>query len=205
MTSGPGPLELPDEIVREAVPDDDIVLAYVTRGAMARFVEGVAAKNAEFREELLACIDGLEEAGESVSDAARAWRSPSAVVVPMPAKRAGISLRRWAPIALAAAFVLAAGGYHHAQVQEAERIQARRDREIAETQAQLAKLQAEIAAAQSELATAKSDADRKSAEAKLAAARAQQNAAASAAGKPKSSAAKAACNCQPGDPLCSCL
>jgi len=36
------PLDLPDEIVREAVPDDDIVLAYVTRGTMARYVEGVA-------------------------------------------------------------------------------------------------------------------------------------------------------------------
>jgi hypothetical protein len=202
MTSDP--LELPDEIVREAVPDDDIVLAYVTRGAMARYVEGLAAKNAAFREELEACIDGLEEAGESVSAAARAWRAPSAVVVPIHAKRPRNWLRRWAPIALAAAFVLVVGGYHQAQVREAERIQAEKERELAQTQAQLAKLQEEIAAAQSELATAKSDADRANAEAKLAAARAQQKATA-AAGKPKSSGAKAACNCQPGDPLCSCL
>lgn len=211
-------LDLPDAIVREAVPDDDIVLAYVMRGAMARYVEGVAAKNEDFREELLATIDGLEEAGENVSAAARAWRSPSAVVVPIHAAPRKRGLTRWMPLALAAAIVLAVGGYHHSQMQEAERIQAQKDQELAETKAELAKLQADlqaqqemIASAQSELASAKSEADRANAQAKLAAAQQKQSAtmaavkASSAAGaKPKSSA-KAACNCQPGDALCSCL
>jgi len=74
------PLELPEEIVRdlarEEIPDDDVVVGYITRGALAAYVEGVAACNAEFCEELVACIDGLDEAGEVISDVARAWRTP---------------------------------------------------------------------------------------------------------------------------------
>lgn len=231
MTSDREPLELPDEIVREAVPDDDIVLAYVTRGAMARYVEGVAAKSAGFREELMACIDGLEEAGETISAAARDWRAPSAAVVSLHDGRgAGAATRTkkrspffyWAPIALAAAFVLVAGGYHHQQAKDEEaRLQrADKEREIAELNARVDKLhedlrrqQEAIAMAQSELAMAKTDAERASAQAKLAAAQEQQRATmssvqaakATAAGRPASSRAKAACNCQPGDPLCSCL
>lgn len=232
MTSDREPLELPDEIVREAVPDDDIVLAYVTRGVMARYVEGVAAKNAGFREELMACIDGLEEAGETISAAARDWRSPSAAVVSLHEVRAAGAAPRtkkrrspffyWAPIALAAAFVLVAGGYHHQQAKDEQaRLQrADKEREIAELNARVDKLhedlrrqQEAIATAQSELAMAKTDAERASAQAKLAAAQEQQRATmssvqaakASAAGRPATSRAKAACTCQPGDPLCSCL
>jgi len=62
------------QATQDAVPDDDIVLAYANRGALARYVEGVAAVNADFREELAACIDALVHAEETVSDAARAWR-----------------------------------------------------------------------------------------------------------------------------------
>ena len=214
------PLDLPDEIVREAVPDDDIVLAYVTRGTMARYVEGVAAKNADFREELIACIEGLEEAGETISAVARAWREPSAAVVPIHAMPRKNALLRWWPVAAAAAFVLVAGAYHHEQQneREAQRVEALRREEIAAQNARLAKLMADLkeqqeamALAQSELTNARSDADRANAQAKLAAAQEQQKAtmssvsAVKAAAGPRSSAAKAACNCQPGDPLCSCL
>lgn len=67
------------QATQDAVPDDDIVLAYANRGALARYVEGVAAVNADFREELAACIDALVHAEETVSDAARAWRRNVAV------------------------------------------------------------------------------------------------------------------------------
>lgn len=221
MTS---PLELPDSVVGEAVPDDDIVLAYVTRGAMARYVEGVAARNGDFREELRACIDGLEVAGEPISAAARAWREPAAVVVPIPtAPRPGIAsrggaLRRWAPLVLAAGLVLALGGYHRSRTAEAERVQQEKERNLAESEARLMKLQAElkeqaeaVAAAEAALASARSEADRAAAEASLKAAQSREQKTAeslragTAAGRPKASGAKAACQCKPGDPLCSCL
>lgn len=211
-------LDLPDAIVREAVPDDDIVLAYVTRGAMARYVEGVAARSSAFREELLACIDGLEEAGENVSAAARAWRSPATAVVPLRAAPKKRGWTTWTAIALAAALLVVAGGYHRSQMQEAARAQAQKERELEEAKAQLAKLQADLKAqqeaievAQNELASAKSDADRANAQARLAAAQQKQAATmaatrpANAAGSKPKSSAKAACNCQPGDALCSCL
>ncbi len=67
------------QATQDAVPDDDIVLAYANRGALARYVEGVAAVNADFREELAACIDALVHAEETVSDAARAWRRNVAI------------------------------------------------------------------------------------------------------------------------------
>jgi hypothetical protein len=71
-----------------------------------------------------------------------------------------------------------------------------------------------MAAAQGELANAKSDADRANAQAKLAAAQDQQRRtqaniaavkAANPAVKPGGNTPKAACTCQAGDPLCSCL
>ena len=67
-------LELPEDVIRTAVPDDDIVLAYVMRGALPKYVEGVARTNDDFRAELEAVIDGLEEAGETISLKAQAWR-----------------------------------------------------------------------------------------------------------------------------------
>ena len=230
MTSPPEEqLELPDAIVRAAMPDDDIVLAYVTRGALARYVEGVAAKNAEFREELLACIEGLDEAGETISATAKAWRSDSdGVAVAVPANVVALapkrepffsSWQRWSFVAMAAAFVLGIGVHHHRQVAETQRMEAEKARELAENQARLDQLIADmkaqqdaLASAQAELANARSDQERLVASSKLAAAQTQQLATASqisavkagtkAAGGTK---AKAACNCQPGDPLCSCL
>lgn len=234
MTSVEEPLELPDEIVRAAVPDDDVVLAYVTRGALARYVEGVAAKNPDFREELRACIEGLEEAGETISEAARGWSARShaahgasgvaiavpANVVPLVTKPKPFfaSWHRWTVGAMAAAFVLGIGLHHHRQLAEARRIDAQKQRELADQQAQLDRLLADmkaqqdaLAAAQAELANARSDQERRMASAKLAAAQTQQRATASQisavkAGSAKAGpSAKAACVCQPGDPLCSCL
>lgn len=239
------PLELPDEIVRAAVPDDDIVLAYVTRGVLARYVEGVAAKNAAFREELRACIEGLEDAGEASSAAAKAWYGAdprthahehgpepgheqgvaSAVpanVVPLAPKREPLfaSWQRWTFAAMAAAFVLGIAVHHQHQRNETRRMEAQKQRELAEQQAQLDRLIADLkaqqdalAGAQAELANARSDQERMMAQAKLAAAQEKQRATASQFSAVKSSAraggstgsAKAACNCQPGDPLCSCL
>src|SRR6201999_1994099 len=90
----------------------------------------------------------------------------------------------WLVVGIGAVLVFggAGGGYLLVSNQkEAERIQALKDKEIAEQKAQLDKLMADLkaqqdamAAAQAELASAKSDADRASAQAKLAAAQEQQ-------------------------------
>lgn len=216
------PLDLPDEILREEMPDDDIVLAYIARGALAKYVEGVANENHAFRDELEAAIDGLEEAGETISAAARAWRRPGGVVLPFAppaARKRPVAILPWSGLAVAAALLLALGGNAYIQDQrETARIQALKDEEIAAQKAQLEKVIAElkaqqeaIASAQSELASAKSDADRMMAQAKLAAAQEQQRKTQSAiqAARPASSragaaGAKPACACVAGDPLCAC-
>jgi hypothetical protein len=209
-------LELPNDVIRTAVPDDDIVLAYVTRGALAKYVEGVAQTNDDFRAELEAVIDGLEDAGETVSLKAQAWRSRNTAQQPS-VRTAKRRISFWAPVALAAAFLLVAGTFK-VRADRADRIQAEKDREIAAKQADLDRLmrllkeqQEAVAVAQAEAANAKDESDRIAAQAKLAAAQEQQRAttksiSAAAAGRPaRTSNAKAACTCQAGDPLCSCL
>lgn len=127
----------------------------------------------------------------------------------------------WIVVAVVGVLVFggAGGGYAFWSSQkEAERIQKLQQDELAAKNAQLEKLMADLktqqdqmAAAQAELTNAKSDADRANAQAKIAAAQAaQQNtqktiAQVKANGPKPTSGPKPACNCQPGDPLCSCL
>ena len=54
----------PDSI-RESVPSDEVMTRYATRGAMSRYVEGVAAVNEIFAGDLAACIDALLAAREA--------------------------------------------------------------------------------------------------------------------------------------------
>lgn len=210
----PGPLA--DGSVRAAVPDDDIVLSYVRRGAMARYVEGVALQNGAFAEELAACIDALVDADEAVGDRARSWRGRVA-----PARPSNVSsrrARRWAVVgslSLAATVLLSIGGASYFAKQKEEHIRAANDSELAQQRTELEKLTADlkrqeeaVALAVAEAASARSDAERAAAQAKLGAALAEQHrtaAALSAGTSKKPSSPRAACTCQAGDPLCSCL
>ncbi len=116
----------------------------------------------------------------------------------------------------------AGGGFAFwASAKEQARIQAMKDREIAEKQGQLDRLMAElksqndaIAQAQADAANAKSEADRAAATAKLLAAqemqkKTQANIATirtqttTTGGGTKT--VRPACTCQAGDPLCACL
>ncbi len=238
-TSNGGDGPLPDGLADAALPDDEVVTAYITRGALARWVEAAAARNKGFAEELASCIDALGEAGEKVSDKARAWRKlldPEAEAAPQaePAnvvsltaaakKKSGVSMYI-APIALAAAVVLVATGAfvfnQNAKQAEADRVAAAERQRDEERLRELEKLMKEleeqnnaIQIAQREAAAAKNEAERELAMAKLHAAQEQQmktsaavRAAAGKAGAGGSSPvrAKAACTCQAGDPLCSCL
>jgi hypothetical protein len=210
------------------VPDDDIVLAYVGRGALSRYVEAVASENAAFAEELVACIDALEEAGETVDERARAWRAnarPAAATVVTLERGAKSRVTTLALVAVAASVLLAGlgGGYaFHSSATEQARITALKDEEIRAKEAALSKLLADlkaqndaVAMAQADAANAKSDADRLAAQAKLAQAQeSARNTQASIAAVRTGGQAKAgaggksprpACTCQAGDPLCSCL
>lgn len=114
------------------------------------------------------------------------------------------------------------GGYAlYSSQKEAERVQALKDKEIAEKNAtverlmaELKKQQEEMVAAQAAITNAKDDKERALAQAKLAAAQEQQRklqgslAAVRQGGTSKPSTPntpKPACTCQAGDPLCSCL
>jgi colicin import membrane protein len=114
------------------------------------------------------------------------------------------------------------GGYaFYANAKEAARIQALKDKEIAEQKEQLATLMNQlkaqndaVAAAQADAENAKNEADREAARAKLAEAQKQATAIQSRIGRlqhsgggstSKPSTPKPACTCQAGDPLCSCL
>jgi hypothetical protein len=68
----------PDSI-RESVPSDEVMTRYATRGAMSRYVEGVAAVNEIFAGDLAACIDALLAAREDVGLVARRWRKRARV------------------------------------------------------------------------------------------------------------------------------
>jgi len=223
------PLMLSADVLAMGVPTDEVVLAYVQKGELARYVEGVAAANEAFAEELRGTIDALTTARETVGSVARAWRGTDAsvalaadnVVVPIRSS----SKRSWVPlqIAMAAALVLGVGAYYiREQRHETAVAQALKEREAAEKNAQLEKLMKELeqqqqmmALAQQEAANAKDDADRAAAQAKLFAASEQQKktqtniarvkGAAAAAGAGTGNRAKAACTCQAGDPLCACL
>lgn len=72
-----GEADWPPALLRTP-PPDEIVARYVTRGALSRHVEGVAAENAAFAAELAECIDGLLAAGEYVGLLARRWRKRAA-------------------------------------------------------------------------------------------------------------------------------
>jgi hypothetical protein len=87
----------------ENVLPEEVVVAYVQRGALCRYVESVAAKSPAFAEELRSCIDAMNGGGTAVSDVARTWRRwQPAPVVALP--------RRWnlGFLAAAAGFVLVA-------------------------------------------------------------------------------------------------
>lgn len=67
-------IDLPPGVLSSAPLRDEDVARYVKRGALSRLVEGVAADNALFADELAACIDGLIKAREEVGFVARKWR-----------------------------------------------------------------------------------------------------------------------------------
>ncbi len=67
------------ESIRESVPSDEVTTRYATRGAMSRYVEGVAAVNEIFARDLAACIDVLLAAHEDVGLVARRWRKRARV------------------------------------------------------------------------------------------------------------------------------
>jgi len=194
---------LPDAFASGAVPDDEAVTGYVLRGALVRYVEGVAARNRRFADELAACIDGLVEAGETIDEAARRWKASfrpdgavpatpqeaPANVVPLRSAENAPARSTWtsylAPIALAATVVLVATGAFvfqqsakQADADRARALQAQRDAEqLAELQRLMQDLQKQndaIASAQSEAAMAKNEAEREAAKAKLMAAQEQQ-------------------------------
>jgi hypothetical protein len=67
------------ESIRDSVPSDEVITRYATRGAMSRYVEGVAAVNASFAGDLAACIDALLAVREDVGLVARRWRKRAQV------------------------------------------------------------------------------------------------------------------------------
>lgn len=221
------PFDLPDEIIGETVPDDDIVLAYITHGALPRYVEGVAGLNAEFYEELEAMIDSLIQAGEPISDTAHAWRMAGLEEPQEPpppdhheeeahlAPVIEIAPRRVRPttvyvlLAVAAGFLLLIGGGSFAhQREEADRIQAAKEQHVLKKQAeldhlmhQLAAEQQDLAVAQTELSQAQNDADRVAAQAKLQTAEAQTQASKARIYAVKSAAGAGSANTKPA---CKC-
>jgi hypothetical protein len=70
----PGELSVPGEVLKSFVPRDEEVARYVARGALSRYIQGAAAANPDFAEEVAACIDALIAAREDVSFVARLWR-----------------------------------------------------------------------------------------------------------------------------------
>ncbi len=78
---------------------DEDIARYVTRGALSRLVEGMAAANGQFAEELAECIDGLLEAREEVAWVARRWRKAA----PIRCERDPLVLRSVPAVRLAAA------------------------------------------------------------------------------------------------------
>jgi hypothetical protein len=218
---------------RDAVPGDDVVLAYVSHGALARYVEDIAQQNPAFGEELAACIDALAETGPrpSIAPAARRWRtnwpppkkeSSSAreecgtAPARQPAKIVHIAARRVWPMVFAATVLLAVGGGSLAYKQNQIRTAARAT-ELAEQEARLAELMKElelanqaIAEAQVVMANAGTEAERAEAQARLEVVkqeqmrtRARMSSARGAAGAKPTP--RPACTCLAGDPLCSCL
>ncbi len=224
-------LELDERLIREEEPSDEVVAAYVQRGALARYVEGVAERNPSFAEQLVAIVDAFESGGETVSNVALRARSrlvgrddrlaevaaaveiPAAVTPLRFAKRA----RVLGAVALAATLLLGIGfGAYQMQESESASASAVRARDAArarELQRLLDELKAQeqsIASAQEELREAQNEVERAKAIQQLEAAqekaRASQAAIASARGaRPQPHTPKAACTCQAGDPLCSCL
>jgi hypothetical protein len=94
------------ESIRETVPSDEVITRYATRGAMSRYVEGVAAVNEIFAADLAACIDGLLAAREDVGLVARRWRKRARVAPAInPLRFAAIP-----PVRLAAATAPEAAG-----------------------------------------------------------------------------------------------
>jgi hypothetical protein len=67
------------ESIRLTVPSDEAITRFVTRGAMRWYVEGVAAANEDFAEDLARCIDALLDARETVGLDARRWRKGARV------------------------------------------------------------------------------------------------------------------------------
>jgi colicin import membrane protein len=127
-------------------------------------------------------------------------------------------------IGIAALMILGAGGGGYAfwaSAKEQARIQAFKDKEIAEQKQQLDTLMSQlkaqndaVAQAQAEAASAHSDADRAAAQAKLAEAQRQASALQGRIGTlqrnpvgptPPRTTPRAACTCLAGDPLCSCI
>jgi len=87
------------EAVRSGAPCDEAVTAYAQSGALARYVEGFAAEDADFAVELAASIDGLIEAREDVGLVARRWRKRCTT---LPAARDPLRLAEIPALSLAA-------------------------------------------------------------------------------------------------------
>jgi hypothetical protein len=65
-----------------ALPSNEVVHAYVHDGAMRLYVEGMAARDPDFAEELAGWIDAVAEVGGPRSLAARRWRAQAGGAVP---------------------------------------------------------------------------------------------------------------------------
>jgi hypothetical protein len=70
-----------NEAMLAGAPSDEVVTLYATSGALARYVEGFAAKSPAFAEELADAIDAFMKACEPVGFVARRWRK-HAVALP---------------------------------------------------------------------------------------------------------------------------
>jgi hypothetical protein len=68
-----------EAVAQTSPPSDEVIATYVNRGVLNRYVEGVAAGNEGFAEELAACIDALLDARENVGLVARRWRKHARV------------------------------------------------------------------------------------------------------------------------------
>jgi hypothetical protein len=224
---------LADEAMALAAPPDEIVLGYVRTGTMALYVEGVAARNPSFAEELDACIEGLAEAGTTIGERARAFRAlrgegTSAqhpyVAEATPAGDAAFPwTRHLARFALAAGLLLAVGGAavyrskaRNAEVArvhaaEQERRLTAQQEEVDRLRRELEMKRREIQQLQAETESAATEAARSAAGARLERAHAEQQtmqanlARARAKAPPPHPSGKPECKCQPLDPMCSCL
>jgi hypothetical protein len=223
------PLTTDDEVAvaalaGETIPDDAVVTAYLYKGALARYVEGVANRNPLFFRELRIIAEAsardalLHPRALAFLDVAPAPASTSETAPrPPPPPHRGRSARPWliALCAFAALLVLAGLAKVAIHRTPAERAQIEtRDAELRLLEDQLRAQGEAIERAQREAKEAKTDAERAEAARKLAAVTREQRAtsaalaglnAATRAPAPATSRPRPPCTCKPADPLCSCL